>query len=461
MKKTAPTTLRSLTLATLATCAMAMTGQAKAANHALIMTIDYQGTSNFLPGIGKDGDMAVKIAQSMGIPSPNITRLGNNELTLSGMSRAIQDLISRIQVDDKVFLYYSGHGYQMGVNGSGSKCSEAIVTSDTQFFHDVQLSESLEALAAKASQVVMFNDSCFSGGAATKDFSRSADDAVPKVYEAKSSDAITGYVCGHAVNKEFRNLGVVALKHPPQTLYVAAAASNEVSFASTKGSWATQAWYACLSGGSADRDGNGIVDGNELRDCSQSILNAAGRQQTISLLGSTSPSLPVSFIGSGSGGAPTPVAHLNRTLESLHAAADPSMSVDLSITNNRLTINKDNLDFSVTTQQSGYLYLLHVASDGKYYVLFPNKLDQNNNVQSGTQRFPRARWAIQAQGPMPGTSYIMAYLSGSPRDFTKNMEVEGPFATGDANTNTTKTLGIVALSGRYGASTVAAIQEVK
>ena len=460
MKKTAPTPLRSLTLATLATCAMTMTGQAQADNHALIMTIDYQGTYNFLPGIDKDGDMAVKIAQSMGIPSQNIKRLGNSDLTLSGISRALQDLISRIHEDDKVFLYYSGHGYQ-GANESGSKCSEALVTSDRQYFHDVQLSQSLEALAAKASQVVMFNDSCFSGGAATKDLSRNANDPVPKVYVAQSSDAIKGYVCGHAVNKEFRNLGVVDLKHPPQTLYVAAAAPNEVSFATTNGSWATQAWATCLSGSSADRDGNGIVDGNELRDCSQRILNAAGRQQTISLLGSTSPSLPVSFIGSGSGGAPTPVAHLNKTLESLRAAADPSMSVDLSITNDRLTINKDNLDFTVTTQQSGYLHLLHVASDGKFYVLFPNKLDQNNNVQSGTHRFPRARWAIQAQGPMPGTSYLMAYLSKSPRDFSKDMEVEGPFAMGNANTDTTKTLGIVALSGRYGASTVAAIQEVK
>jgi hypothetical protein len=462
MKKIASPSLRSLTIAALAACGLGMTSLSMAANHALIMTIDYSGTPSALPGIDKDGEIATRIALGMGVPRQNIKWVKNRELTLSGMSSALNDLVqNRITDGDKVFLYYSGHGYQR--SGNSAKCSEYLVTADEKLFEDTKLQQALSTLAAKASQVVMFNDSCFSGGAATKDMSRDADGAVAKVYvDTKASNASdTDYVCGQATNKDFgtRTLGVVARERPAQMLYVAASADSEVSRATNNGSWATQAWEACLGSGGADRDRNGIIDGNELRQCSQAFIDKRfNKKQTISLVGN--PSLLMSFVGSGSGAAPTSVSNSSGMLESLRAAADPNLRVGISVSKTQLTINKDLLDFSVNTERDGYLYLLHVASDGKFYVLFPNKLDSNNHVKAGTQRFPRASWGIQAQGPA-GTSYVMAYLSDAPKDFSKGMDAEGPFAVGDANTDTTRKLGIVALSGRYGASQVAAIQEVK
>jgi hypothetical protein len=54
----------------------------------------------------------------------------------------------------------------------------------------------------------------------------------------------------------------------------------------------------------------------------------------------------------------------------------------------------------------------------------------------------------------------MAYLADAPKDFTKDLVSDGPFAEGEANGETARKLGIVALNGRYGASAVAAIQEV-
>ena len=64
------------------------------------------------------------------------------------------------------------------------------------------------------------------------------------------------------INKDFgtRTLGVVARERPAQMLYVAASADSEVSRATNNGSWATQAWEACLGSGGADRDRNGIGD---------------------------------------------------------------------------------------------------------------------------------------------------------------------------------------------------------
>ena len=456
-----PTTLRTLSLVAMTAGILGIGVPAQAANHALIMTIDYAGTKVALPGIDKDGELAVKMAQSMGVPRQNIQWLRNRDLTMGGMSAAVQNLTqNRIADGDKVFMYYSGHGYQK--SGNDSKCTESLVTADFKFFDDERLRQSLDALAAKASQVVMFNDSCFSGGAATKDMASDLDGSVPKLFvdEKSGSAADAGYACGQASNKDFgsRTLGVVSRQRPAQMLYVAASSDSEVSRASPSGSWATQAWAACLWGTGADRDGNGIVNGHELRQCAQAFIDRRfPRPQTITLVGNAD--LPVSFVDSGAT-APTPVVNPRGTLESLRAAADTRIHVGLSIGKPRLTIGRDLLDFSVTSQRDGYLYLLHVASDGKFYVLFPNKLDTNNYFKVGTQRFPRPAWGIQAQGPV-GTSYVMAYLAESPKEFTKDLESEGPFATGEANSDTTRKLGVVALTGRFGASAVVAIQEVK
>jgi len=467
MKKPTFATFRAIALASMALCTLGFSSQALAANHALIMTIDYVGVlppgKGELIGVAKDAALAEKIAQSMGVPSQNIHTIRNSAVTLNGMGSAIQNLTkNQIANGDKVFIYYSGHGFQQTSSG-GSKCTESMVTHDLKFFEDDRLRNSLDQLAKKASQVVMFNDSCFSGGAATKDMSLDMDGSVAKVYvdEKALSASDPSYVCGQASNKDFgsRTLGVVARDNPTQVLYVAASADTEVSRAGPMGSWATLAWASCMSGRSADRDGNGIVDARELRDCSQTFINQNFRRpQTITLVGNTA--LPVSLLGGSGGGMTTAVSNPRGTLEALLAAADPGIPVGLSITKSRLMIGRDLLDFSVTTERPGYLHLLHVASNGKFYVLFPNKLDSNNFVQAGAHRFPRASWGIQAQGPV-GTSYVMAYLSDSPKDFSKDLELDGPFATAEFNTDTTRKLGVIALNGRFGASAVAAIQEVK
>ncbi len=416
------------------------------------MTIDYSGTPNALPGIEQDTQAAINMAKSMGIPEGNIRKYRNQQLTLSGMSGAIHRFTNTIQNGDKVFLYYSGHGGQR--MGTGGKCTESLVTNDFQHLDDATLKDALEALAAKASQVVMFNDSCFSGGAATKDASRETKGLVPKVYQGD------GYTCGQAVNKDvsFRKLGVVARKNPPQTFYLAASADNEVANAGPTGSLATNAWVACLGGNQADKDGNGIVDGRELVMCSQAFIGQQRVRQTIAFEGNDG--LPVSFLG-GDAASPTPVTNPAGTLESLRKAADTAIKVGLKIHTPTLKINRDNLDFSVTTQQRGYLYLLHVASDGTFYVLFPNRLDANNLIESGTHSFPRQQWAIQAQGPNAGTGYLMAYLSETPKNLDKVLDTRAVFAEGEANSSTTRKLGVVATTGRFGASTVETIREVK
>lgn len=456
-----------------AACALALGGlllggHAHADNHALIMTIDYAGTGNQLPpaGIEADGRLASQIAEGMGVPRQNIRWMKNRELTQRGIADAIQQLATeRVREGDKVFLFYSGHGAQVqGINGS--KCTEGLVGADVKIVPDSFLQSALEVLSAKASQVVMLNDSCFSGGQATKSLTRGADGAAPKfaVVAKAGSASDENYQCGNAVNAKAlsRSLGVVAAAKSARMLYIAAAADNEVAWAAERGSAATVAWARCLQDRNADRDRNGIIDGEELRQCSQAAVNAGGAgKQTITVLGEAR--LPMSFVAgpsSGpSGGGAAPVQNAAGALESLRRAADPTIRVGIQVNNPRLKINQDLLDFSVSVDRPGYLYLLHLGTDGKYYQLFPNDRDSSNQVQAGTHRFPRASWALQAHGPA-GRSYVMAYLSSTPRDFGKELSKDGGFVTGQANAATVRSLGVVAMESRFGASQVAEIAEV-
>ncbi|MES2943490.1 MAG: DUF4384 domain-containing protein [Pseudomonadota bacterium] len=463
MKTLNKTPLCALTTAAITACSLGFLGESQAASHALIMTINYAGTGADLPGIDADGDMAFKIALGMGVPQSNIRWLRNGDLGLAGITSAIEDLTrNRISQDDKVFIYYSGHGTQIRNTSGGSKCTEGMVTADLKTFSDDKLQVALGLLADKASQVTMLNDSCFSGGQATKSLDRGTGQGeVAKVYfntkAGSASDA--DYECNQPVNKTFtRSMGVVARQNSTRMLYVAAAADNEVSWATPRGSTATVAWSQCLASGAADRDGNGIVDGEELRQCAQGRLDrAGGKRQTITLVGEKG--LPMSFMAS-SGASNTLVSNPNRSLETLRRAADPTIAVEITVNNPRLKINQDLLDFSVRTDRPGYLYLLHIGTDGKFYQLFPNSLDSNNYLNAGVHRFPRAKWGIQAHGPA-GTGYFMAYQSSSQRNFAKDMSLDGVFAATEATNGAVNKLGIVALDGRYGTSRVATIEEVK
>ena len=436
---------------------------ARAASHALLMTLDYGGTPSVLPGMDLDGRMAREIAIGMGVPERNIVWLRNQALTFDGMAAALQDLVDvQVQEGDKVFLYYSGHGAQLAGDGAGtSKCSEAIVSADLKLFFDEKLEKLLARLAAKASQVVVMNDSCYSAGQATKGLPAPAGEEVVKLYVAPAATANqAGYACSQPVNRALtRSLGIVDARTSTRMLYVAGTADDEAALATPAGSVATLAWHRCLADPAADLDGNGIVDGEELRACAQRVVDGAARRhhQTITLLGDTR--LPLSF-ATGAGSADAPIVHPGRAFETLRQAADPGIGVELEVVRRRLKIDRDLLDLSVRTARAGYLYLLYVSSDGKLVQLFPNGRDRDNRLAAGAYRFPRPGWGIQAQGPV-GSGQLIAFLSTAPRDFTKGAGVEGPFAVREANASAVRALAVTTLDGRYGASRVVTIEEVR
>ncbi len=100
---------------------------------------------------------------------------------------------------------------------------------------------------------------------------------------------------------------------------------------------------------------------------------------------------------------------------------------------NQLVVGKDHFEFSVRANVDGYLHVVMLGSDGKsFYLLFPNKIDQDNQIKANTRyNFPRSSWSVKAGGPV-GTNRILFVLSQSPRDPTVFVSNDasggGPFA---------------------------------
>jgi len=153
-------------------------------------------------------------------------------------------------------------------------------------------------------------------------------------------------------------------------------------------------------------------------------------------------------------------------LQDLAQAADRSYQVQLVTARDSLRISQDLLDFTVTTNRDGYLYILQVGSDGKTFnLLFPNKLDANNQVSAGSHRFPRPNWRVRSGGPA-GTSHLLAIVTPDKKDLGRDMDARQVFATAPANATATRTLiveatGAAGGNGRYGASAVVSIREVQ
>ncbi len=230
--------------------AMLLSTPVWSANHALIMWIGAYPADAQLPGIHLDASMAKKLARAMGVPANNIMEVSNKNLSATGFASALDGLQQKIKTGDQVFIYYSGHGAQMNA-ASGAKCSEGMVGIDLVAFPDAKIELYLKNIANKARQVVMFNDSCFSGGQVSKAIDSSDDFEIkPKLLMSEmlveDKASASSYQCGDSINSRVsKAIDNSSQSYGTNFLYIAASSDKEVSFATSLGSAATLAWSSC------------------------------------------------------------------------------------------------------------------------------------------------------------------------------------------------------------------------
>lgn len=454
------------------------------AAHALIMTIgDYQGNIPKLKGVPFDTATATEIARRLGVPPANIHALRDEQLTLEGMRQAFDELESKLGGDDQVFIYYSGHGgRQLVQEDGGERCAESLISVDGQPFTDAEMEERLKRLSVKTQKVIVFLDACHSGGVTTRSVS-----AAPPLFAPKSYNA--GQSCVKPTNILTRSIAAPkpAGSGGANFVHIAAAKDSEVSLDQPgRGGVASQAWLACLAGAAKDTDGSGGLSAAEIQACAQEriddkLKNVQGfLPHHVSLTGNTAMVLsyavkdtavaaaepaaaPASAALPGVGvpavavtaspapavpapaavpaastvsAAPTPVTapaakpSALAALQDIYASRDDRRLVTLTAAKSALKIGADTIDFTLTSREGGYVYLVMVGSDGETFdLLFPNQIDRSNVIEpGGTLRLPRPAWQLTAEGP-PGKDTLLAIVTDNPRDFgAAGLKPAGPFS---------------------------------
>jgi len=157
----------------------------------------------------------------------------------------------------------------------------------------------------------------------------------------------------------------------------------------------------------------------EAQERERQAASDRGRQQ-VAAIDSMEPSIPQAEVR-----AATPANLLRQIFDQ----RDGNRSLQIEVNKRVLEIKKDALQLSVTSPQSGFLYIALAGSDQKsLYLLFPNKLDANNAI-SANQRItlPRRQWRIVAGGPR-GKDTVLILVTDSPRDLSGlTGQAVGPF----------------------------------
>ncbi len=466
---------------------LGMAAPARSETHALILTISqYQGGVPPLAGVQHDAKSAAAIARKMGVAEKNITTLRDQQLTLAGMRRAFDELTNRIQPNDQVFIYYSGHGSRTLVREQGAeRCAESLVTVDADFLTDTELEARLKKISQKADKVITLFDACHSGGVTTRSAPGKQPAFSPKYWAKGGVEA-----CSKPVNRLTRGLNAnakVAGSGAQNYVYIAAARDNEISLDQPgKGGVATQAWRDCIAGAARDLNGSGGLSADEIRQCAQAKINYALKDaegylpHNVSIAGNPNailafsetppakppvtapvppavapappapvvapapapaPAVPAPTVVTGASAAASPHA----TLADIYYRRDDRRRVDVALAKPALKINRDKFEFTLTSSHPGYVYLLMVGSDGKTFdMLFPNRLDKNNYVQAGQAvKLPRTDWEIVAQGPA-GKNQLLALVADAPREFGAiGMTPAGPFSMVEASPASAKDIQLV------------------
>jgi hypothetical protein len=450
--------------ATAAAVLLALAGAAQAEIHALVLTIgDYQGGVPPLKGVRHDGEAAVAMARRLGVKDSNLLRFKDGELTLTGLRKAFDQLANRVQPDDQVFIYYSGHGGRQYVE-SEKRCAESIVTVDANHLLDTELQTRLKILSNKAEKVIVFLDACHSGGVTTRALGKTEPKFTPKYWAKGGLDS-----CQAPVNRLTRGLKAEAKsagQGAQNYVYIAAARDNEVSLDQPgKGGVATQAWLACMNGEAKDLDGSGAVSTEEIRQCAQARIDSTLKDvegylpHHVTITGNANAVLAFGKpAGSKTTDASAPAAPAaispQATLADVYHRRDDRRRVTLTTAKPAFRINKDKVEFDLNSSHAGYVYLLMVGSDGKTFdMLFPNQLDKKHYIEAGqTLRLPRSDWELAAHGPA-GKNYLLAIVADAPRDFAGlGMQAAGPFSVLGANPVSAKDIVLVSGSSANAAS---------
>lgn len=148
---------------------------ARAADRVLIMTIS-EYPRQPLAGVKHDAQNALQLARRLGYDTRQALLLKDQQLTGVGLRQAFASLLGQVQQNDRVFVYFSGHGYSMR---QGDNCVQGLVAQDLSLIPTAELSQALDGIKTRVSDALVIFDACHSGG--------NRDIAVTRAFDAPGS----------------------------------------------------------------------------------------------------------------------------------------------------------------------------------------------------------------------------------------------------------------------------------
>lgn len=448
---------------------------ARASRHALIISVAKYADARTqpLPGTRIDRESATQIARAMQVPNANIRYLQDEQATGDNIRKALAELNERVQEGDRVFVHYSGHGTRFPEPQTG-ECIEALSPYDGSVWQGVvthrEMSQLLQPITRKADKLFVMYDACHSGGMVTN-----APVSVSRGHVNRNDEGVlrgrvtqTNETCAKPSNFRSRSLVDEATQMGsllPDIVHLSAARHNEVSLEDAqKGGLATQYVRDCMLRDAKDLDVSGAISMEEIQQCAQAKINERMKNdpvftaQHLTLSGNkgfvpawfslASPAQQV--VGAPSTGvmnaiAQTPVvqappvsspANLTgaQALRQIFDQRDAKRRVKVMVSQSKLRMGQDKLDFSIQSDRGGYVYVAMAGSDNRTLgLLFPNGLDSDNRIEAGQQLLlPRPSWPVTSAGPA-GVSQLLVMVADGPRDIGSLPKTPGSPFVGSLN----------------------------
>lgn len=379
---------------------------AMAADKALLMGVGQYATGiNNLPGIALDLKVMQQVARKMGYLKENILVLQDAAVTADSVRAAMRGwLVEGVAADDRVLVYYSGHGSQVtDLNGDERDGFDEVLTmydlayADGEYtgvLRDDEFNALLEGIPSERVAVVV--DACCSGTAMRSlnidSSAYGAGEFVVKSQGCRSTqtDSSAGFADSESVQ------GMV---------FLAAAQDGEQSLATTRGSLFTLALQRAVL------EGKNASPLQLIAAAENTLVSSVPKEHRFhpSLIGD-----PELLIDKGLFVVDTVETQDAERLVweqwfDLVKAGEP-LQVQPS---REAFVDGQMLELDVDMPRAGYLNIVAVNSDDQVVVLFPNDFHRDNFFQKGVVKLPEQGFDWPAGRPY-GESLIVSVVTEQP-----------------------------------------------
>ncbi len=353
---------------------------AQAADHVLIMTISEYAPPRNLPGVRHDADNAFQLAQKLGFDVKTATILKDAQVTAQGMRDAFKTLAEKVQRNDRVFVYFSGHGFSAL---KGNTCAQGIVSHDEALVETRDLTGMLHAVRDRMpSDALVIFDACHSGGNRDMAVSgtRSVSKPVSGEVRAKVWTPKGGEYCHNPQNILAANWvkpQTRGMSNPENNFtFIAAANEREIALDDpNKGGVATVGLLHCASQGAVDSNQSGTISYRELGNCTQEFIKETvpkiSKQfapHQLEMFGNIDRTIPViaTPVAAIPANAANQSAHLagqvRGAFREIAAGANANWGFDAQFDHEQVKLGSP-VTLSYTSEYPGYAYVLYVGSD--------------------------------------------------------------------------------------------------